>query len=480
MKLIIPIIIVAVIAIGIGAFFVFQEQGFLEPSKTLPAPQDLPFGMHTAVTRPFLKPDAKPPFNGFHYNEAVNIGIGWERPGLYASYPLNLNLLDGLYDSIPQGINILGNIETPREKGTFRLRITEQEYINFVKSLVERYDGDGINDMPNLKNPVKHWQIDNEPPFWQLGQNDGLSGSPMQWIRDTRDDYARVLELADTAAKSTCQDCKLVIGGMVGEDVERTKIIFKEFYEPILKRLAGKHIDIFDFHIFGNSKNDYKKSKTIYATIREGLDKYGYKNTAIWILETGTYSGQPFDQGKTLTKQIENEQAADLLKRLIYPLTYGVKKVFWAWAMVEGTPPIDNNDFFDNTGLIYDGIGENDLGYGVKKLSYYTYKKMVEVLDGSDWNNIQTIQEKDGIYVYKFNKNGKPIWVAWNDNREPKQITISGISSSEVTFTEAVPKYESGKDVKDYSTAFNTETKSASGGKITITIKDKPVFMEGK
>ncbi|MEK7593390.1 MAG: hypothetical protein AAB464_01605, partial [Patescibacteria group bacterium] len=385
MRKIILISIIVVIAAGIGAFFILQKPALPEPEpkSTNLKFQDSPFGMHTAATRPFLKPDAKPPFDGFHYNDAVDIGVSWERPGLYVSYPLNLNLLDGLYDSIPQGINILGNIETPREKGTFRLRITEQEYINFVKNLVERYDGDGINDMSGLKNPIKHWQIDNEPPFWQLGQNDRLSDeSPMKWIKDTRDDYARVLELADIAVKSACQDCKLVIGGIVGMGVEQSKDIFKEFYEPILKKLAGKHIDIFDFHIFGNSQGDYKNSKTIYATIREGLDKYGYKNMAIWILETGTYSGQPFDQGKTLIEQTEKEQAMDLLKRLTYPLTYGVKKVFWAWAMVEGTSPIDDNDVFDNTGLIYDGIGPNDLGYGVKKLSYYTYKKMTETLEG--------------------------------------------------------------------------------------------------
>lgn len=99
-------------------------------------------------------------------------------------------------------------------------------------------------------------------------------------------------------------------------------------------------------------------------------------------------------------------------------------------------------------------------------------------MDGSDWKNIQTIQESNGVYIYKFIKAGKPIWVAWNDNSDSKQIVISGISPGSVKITEAVPKYESGKDVADYSTAFNTETKAVSGGKITITLGDKPVFVE--
>ncbi|OHB04138.1 MAG: hypothetical protein A2920_01770 [Candidatus Zambryskibacteria bacterium RIFCSPLOWO2_01_FULL_43_17] len=497
-KLIIPIIVVGIITAGIGAFFVLQKPAFPKPPKegigTLPEPeseavkqkqslksiQDSPFGMHTGATRPFLKPDEKPSFGGFNYNDAINIGVGWERPGLYASYPLNAKLMDVSYKDIPYGINIVANIETPRQKGTFKLRISEREYQDFVKQLVERYNGDGIDDMPELKNPIKYWQIDNEPPFWQLGQNDKLSGSPMEWMRDTRDDYAMILELAGNTIHSTCPDCKLVIGGMVGMGNEQSKDIFNEFYKPILQKLNGKYIDVFDFHVFGGSNKEYLNSKMMYKIIRQGLDEYVYSDTEIWILETGTYSGQPVDMGKTMPKQLEKKQAGDLIKHFIYPLTFGVKKVFWAWAMVEGTSPIDDNDFFDNTGLIYDGIGEGDLGYGVKKLAYYTYKKMVEVLEGSDWNNIQTIQESesDGIYVYKFTKSGKPIWVAWNDNSAGKTITITGIDSQQVKITEAVPKYESGKEVMDYATAFNTETKSVSNGRITITLGDKPVFVE--
>ena len=105
---------------------------------------------------------------------------------------------------------------------------------------------------------------------------------------------------------------------------------------------------------------------------------------------------------------------------------------------------------------------------------------MTETLEESDWNNIQTIQESDGVYIYKFQKGSKKIWVAWNDNAKEKQITITGIGSQQVKITEAVPKYESGKDVTDYNTAFNTETKSVSNGKITITLGDKPVFIEEK
>lgn len=137
-----------------------------------------------------------------------------------------------------------------------------------------------------------------------------------------------------------------------------------------------------------------------------------------------------------------------------------------------------DNNYFSNVGLVNNS--RNGGGKSHKKLAYYAYKKMVEVLEGSDWDNIQTVQEKDGIYIYKFVKQGKPIWVAWNDNGAEKQITISGINSNQIKITEAVPKYESGKDVTNYSAAFKTETKTVSGGKITIILGDIPVFVEKK
>ena len=40
-----------------------------------------------------------------------------------------------------------------------------ENYKNFLIKLVDRYDGDGKNDMPGLTKPIKYWQIMNEPEF---------------------------------------------------------------------------------------------------------------------------------------------------------------------------------------------------------------------------------------------------------------------------------------------------------------------------
>ena len=102
---------------------------------------------------------------------------------------------------------------------------------------------------------------------------------------------------------------------------------------------------------------------------------------------------------------------------------------------------------------------------------------MVETLDGSDWTNIQTIQESSGVYIYKFTKNGRPIWVAWNDNTNSQTISLDVGTINAVNVVEAIPKYASGSEVTNYNSAFNTELKTAQSGKITVTLSDAPVFV---
>jgi hypothetical protein len=142
--------------------------------------------------------------------------------------------------------------------------------------------------------------------------------------------------------------------------------------------------------------------------------------------------------------------------------------------------------YFDYTGLIYDGWGTGDLGLGTKKLGYYTYKKMTEMLEGSDWSSIQTIQASGNVYIFKLTKNNAPVYVAWWDYfDEPsfvpgntKTISITGVQGNSALITEAVPKFATGKDVTDYATAFNTQTVSASNGTVTLALNENPVFVE--
>ncbi len=441
--------------------------------------EDSPFGFHTAKV-------VKAGYSDNGYLDAQNIGVRWERPSLYAFWfkiqpDINdpayyWDEYDNLYGNIPAGINILANVDIQpramnstgtsyRNQGTY-LPTDEVKYSDFVKALVERYDGDGIDDMGGLTVPIKYWQVSNEPS-------------------ETLSDFAQFQEITYKAIKEVCPNCQVLIGGATGFPDNFADNFSK--YAQILSDLNGQYVDIFDFHWYGFADGDYRESKDAYDLVRSKLNEYGFGNIPIWITEMGSHSGtitwgDPYNG----LYQTEAQQAEDYLKRFVYPLSFGVEKVFPAFGLIEGFK--HDNGYFDHTGLIYDGTLSDDMGLGVKKLSYYTYKLMTEKLEGSDWDNIQTIQESDNVYIYKFTKDNKPIYVAWWDyfdeagyiEGDTKNVLLIVDFTGEALITRAIPGADSGADLNenDYPDFFETETEIVFNGQVNIILGENPVFVE--
>ncbi len=461
-KLIIPIIVILVIAAGVGVYFVFQKP--IPPRPPLPPTGQIsPFGINAAfdlTTLSFLGGDEEYKFqwagNHFRNLEAQwskeNVIWGINEPELGKGYDWSISdkVLKNVYQNGGENFNTVVIINSQRAKGGNPDIPSDKEnyFSSFVETLVERYDGDGINDYdPIIK--VKYWQLYNEP-------------FPSHWenVRGTVEGYIRFAELTHGATKKSDPDAKIILGTC---QLDTADAIAK--FNTVVSALKNKNLfDYIDTHFWG-SGNDYKIP---VGEARSVLDSNGYPNAKMVALESGT----------TVRRATEKDQANYLIKEFVYNIAQGFALINWnnlvEWPSFGGNP----NSIYNFMGLIADGVNGDPVPAGTPRLSYYTYKKMVEVLEGSDWNNIQTIQESDGVYIYKFTKNSKPIWVAWNDNTASKQVTISEVTSSQVKITEAVPKYESGKEVSDYKTAFNTETRSVQGGQVTFGLADIPVFVE--
>jgi hypothetical protein len=187
--------------------------------------EDSPFGFHTSLIR-----NEYPP-----YKSAQDLGVKWERPGLYAFWflvqPTQTDIdngiyhwekLDEQYKKIPKGLNILGNIAIEPHKKESDIHSFPRSFLprnlkkyqEFVKKLIDRYDGNGKNDMPNLSNPIKYWQIDNEPPAGKR-------------------DYAQFLKITYQAIKEQNPEIKILIGGVPG--FPKTYLLnFELNYKPIL------------------------------------------------------------------------------------------------------------------------------------------------------------------------------------------------------------------------------------------------------
>ncbi len=109
-------------------------------------------------------------------------------------------------------------------RGTY-LPVDEAQYREFVEAVVERYDGDGIEDMPGLANPIRHWQLDNEP------------------LR-ARSGFAELQRMTYSAIKEVCDRCVVLIGGVPGmPPVSDYLAGFDGQYRPILDALAGRYVE---------------------------------------------------------------------------------------------------------------------------------------------------------------------------------------------------------------------------------------------
>ena len=385
-----------------------------------------------------LKPELSP--FGFHpasadevgYDYANEIGVVWDRAGLYLMWVLgqrdtekeeyNWKMFDQYFKKLPDGMKTLKNITVAHDgmvrrpartgarfvrrrpvdisqhlEGTTYRPKDVKAYQSWVGAVVERYDGDGKDDMPGLRVPVKYWQVDNEPPRGREG-------------------YADLVRITSEAIKQAYPGAKVLIGGLMQLPYGRMGIqAYEKAFLPILRELEGTSIDIFDMHWFGHI-GEWKVFPEVVLRVRQDLQTCGFKDIPIWITEMGTYSGKPF--GRAFTEQSEREQASEMVKRYVVALGEGVEKIFWAWGMIEGFGDPEDNDFFDNTGFVYDGIGPRDPGRGTKKIAYWTYQKMTQLLQYWDGSQPQKINiGKDVVaYRFRFSKDGKLGIVAeWRD-----------------------------------------------------------------
>ena len=422
--------------------------------------EDSPFGFHPAVV-------ASDVGKGDRWSCAREIGIHWHRPVVYAFWfmcqPTYDDYADGVFrwDRLdrhlgegPSGINVLWNLSARdyTQPGSFLPRDVEG-YKRYVRAVVERYDGDGVDDAPGPP-IVRYWQVENEPNL-------------ARWV-GTPEQYADLLRHTHEAAKQADPDCRIVIGGVggwVGSGPNSSLRGFRKFYLPVLKRLDGTGFDVFDYHWYGNARGDYRGYGEVHREIRQALDAHGFQDAPIWITEMGSYSGDPSDN----PPQSEQQQAADLLRRYVYPMSLGVEKIFWAFGLVEGFK--HNDGYFDHTGLIYNGRESSDKGRGVRKLSYHTYRLMTSKIEGKGFAG-EVAGLPANVYAYRFGHAPElvtVIWWDWWNEPDAKDKSLSLPVARDVRVTSAIT------DSDGTRKCWQAEAKRA---KVAISLGYEPLFVE--
>jgi hypothetical protein len=354
-------------------------------------------------------------------------------------------------------------------------------YKTFLKELIKRY-----------KDRVHRWEIFNEPDIE---------------FKNIPESYVNILKISYLTIKEVDPQATVCLGGQMATPHALN------FLRKILPLLSSQHpvfgkendmhnnyFDGFDLHYFGfydEYRNIHTRRKKI-ITVDEFFNlfkKYGlFERKMITDRAGATYTGGNLEnyKGRPLKYQNETEQSGYLVKRAIYLLSKGIQS---AWSQIREREEWKGRkkDFNCYVGLVYNGVPKGDKydkGDGVKKLSYWTYKLLIEKIKESDWKNISTLHDgtnSDHLYLYKLmKKNGQPLYIAWwdyFDEKKPgktKTMTIEAGNIESIKITEAIPNAEWGADLKekDYPKFFKTEVKKVVDGNVFFDLKEKPVFVE--
>ena len=104
-----------------------------------------------------------------------------------------------------------------------------ENYKTFLLALVDRYDGDGVNDMPGLTKPIVYWEIMNEPEF-------------RMFFKGTEDEFVEIFNFSSKLIKSKQKDAVIVMAGAAGMFPES-----KKFWKSALPKIKDQ-FDIANMH----------------------------------------------------------------------------------------------------------------------------------------------------------------------------------------------------------------------------------------
>ncbi len=160
-------------------------------------------------------------------------------------------------------------------------------YRAYVRALVERYDGDGNDDMPGLKAPVRYWEIDNEPDL----KNTTLPIDPVRKYDPstfcTPQQYATVLLASSAAIRDAYPGARILNGGLYRPAAESTWAWMDELLAIDGVRAS---FDILSLHTYSDESG--RVVNGIHAMRQRINDR------PVWITEISVPSRGPEGRGQ--------------------------------------------------------------------------------------------------------------------------------------------------------------------------------------
>ena len=275
------------------------------------------------------------------------------------------------------------------------------DYVEFVTALVERYDGDGVDDAPNGI-VVNYWEFYNEPDFGS--EVSGHEGWGEYGAR-----YAQMLAAIYEPVHEANPNAKVLLGGLaytqfVSDSGDGLHV--RDFFKNVLAAGGGDYFDIMNFHYYPFQHNRYPLTQTNasgliekYAQLKEIMDTY-HVVKPLMITEVGYHSTQT-DQQYPSTPEFQARRVVELLTQ---GMSLGSQATIW-WSFFD-----ERQTFPFRTGLTT--ADETP----VAKASYGVYQEVIKRLGNSEFieTTVQPTVENDlEVYRFRDKRTNKTFYVAW-------------------------------------------------------------------
>jgi hypothetical protein len=321
------------------------------------------------------------------------------------------------------------------------------EFTEFVGALVERYDGDGVDDAPGSP-VVEYWELYNEPDrqnFW--------GNSP--------DKYTEMLAATYPTIKSANSNAKLVFGGIAYDWFEDQGGPFvKDFLDQILASGGGSYFDVMNFHTYPAFKYFWETQGPGLLekanTIRAILASYGHADKSMVITEAGWHSDNP--PGFPSSQEIQSRYVVELY---VQSLAANIDVTIW-WMLY------DPGTYWHANGLVSDGDPPQ------QKQALFTYITATSQLANTQYVRVLPITETGNelIEAYEFEKaaNRQKFYTIWLDPVESEAHTQLVLPHSQVALRDIVTGSIVGTVLDEEDGLIDDQ--------VTIDVSSRPVYVE--
>ncbi|MCB9766037.1 MAG: hypothetical protein H6739_40050 [Alphaproteobacteria bacterium] len=388
-------------------------------------------------------------------------------------------------------------------------------FLDWVEALIERYDGDGVDDMPGLVRPVRHWVFGGEwTGFWPSGDADS---------------YLDLM--ADVRQSAQAASDEVLLGSIpffmidVFEGNEPTEEEIEARWQddpPGDRHDLESHLAILDGHalfdyVNVHSLGDYTELPPTHAWMQGELEARG-ADLPIWIddafpahflANNGTRPAwyptteENYDavyavlqavaedpEGQSAeTAWIRAETAKGTVKKAVTALGEGFvgiqigNTVDWMSAdnvalrrsnvsLIGAAAMMGMIDAEHPEGLSLGAV----LVPGPERPAWHAFDLVQQLLGDEPWDTVERIGGTTGLRGYRLERGARTLWVVWS---EDGVLQLPGEAESTETLrleTDAAAVMVTVTPTTDGGWA--SETVEAVNGEVELTIGEAPVFVE--